>query len=498
MRLDKKLQQQITTENYKKIFNDLIKSKTDKLTNDVRLAMGVDGNDYENIEKNIDLFSKTFCNRASKGKYIFSPFREIQIPKAPYSKFEFKEAEKAGKLRTLAISTINDTILQKMIYNTIYEYMEKKYNCIDSNIYGYRKGKSVKQAIEKIQSYFLQGYTYGIDGDLEKYFDKINHDRLNLKINNFFKNDILVKTYLYRFLKVKRVKVENKKLATKYYHEKPIADKRDLGIPQGGVLSGLLANLYLYNFDKYVVYNLGSKYDLKYIRYADDFIILCKDKSIIMDLYKKINSYFNREKLHLHTIDSSSIDNSEPNNNKTKAINLENQHYIEFLGFRISKRYLGIKRDNITKFKKVIKHIIDVGIQEKADVGKVIYKINAKLLGNWIYGKGYFVPCEHCSKPQKPQSWIGFFINTSDMRQLKLLDVWIRKQIRHFWFVRYGIRPERNYLRKPMLCPANEYYNCNVVSLFKEACYIKTYLKKHEDITFCECEHYEPIVIPYS
>ena len=49
MRLDKKLQQQITTENYKKIFNDLIKSKTDKLTNDVRLAMGVDGNDYENI-----------------------------------------------------------------------------------------------------------------------------------------------------------------------------------------------------------------------------------------------------------------------------------------------------------------------------------------------------------------------------------------------------------------------------------------------------------------
>lgn len=498
MRLDRKLQQQITKENYKKIFNDLIKSKTDKLTNEVKLAMGVDGNSYENIEKNIDLFSNTFCNRACKGKYIFSPFREIQIPKAPYSKFEFKEAEKVGKLRTLAISTINDTVMQKMIYNAIYDFMEKKYSLIDSNIYGYRKGKSVKQAIEKIQSYFLQGYTYGIDGDLEKYFDKINHDRLTLKINRFFKNDTLIKTYLYRFLKVKRVKVENKKPAIKYYHEKPVSDKRHLGIPQGGVLSGLLANLYLYNFDKYVVYNLGKKYDIKYIRYADDFIILCKDKNIIMDLYKKINSYFNREKLHLHTIDSSSIDNSIPNNNKTKAINLDKQHYIEFLGFRISKRYLAIKKDNLIKFKKVIKHIVDVGIKEKADIGKVIYKINAKLLGNWIYGKGYFVPCEHCSKPQKPQSWIGFFINTSDMRQLKLLDVWIRKQIRHFWFVRYGIRPEKNYLRKPMLCPVNEYYNCNIVSLFKEACYIKTYLKEHEDISFCECEHYEPIAIPYS
>ena len=204
MNLDSILLEQFNEANYVKIFESIVQAKTDVHTNTIKLPMGVDGNDYRNIKKNIDSFSKTFCNRAKQGKYIFSPFREIQIPKAPFSKFEFKEAEKVGKLRTLAISTINDTIFQKMIYESIYPYTEKKYKNINENIYGYRKEKSVKQAIEKIQQYFNSGYVYGIDGDIEKYFDMIDHDRLANKIKKFYKgNPILIK-YLLRFLKVKK------------------------------------------------------------------------------------------------------------------------------------------------------------------------------------------------------------------------------------------------------------------------------------------------------
>ena len=497
MRLDNKLIKQFTCDNYEKIFKDLVCSKTDKYDNLIKLPMGVDGNDYKNIMKNIDLFSKIFCNRAKNRNYIFSPFREIQIPKAPYSKFEFALAQTKGKLRTLAICTINDTIFQKMIYNSIYDYTEQKYTSISDSIFGYRKGKSVKQAIEKIRDYFKQGYIYGIDGDIEKYFDKINHQRLYNKICKFYKRDPLVIRYLYRFMNSKRVLVENKKPVTKYYIEKPITEKRNLGIPQGGVLSGLLANLYLYNFDKYIINNLSKKYDIKYIRYADDFIILCKDKTIISELYKKIRTYFVREKLNLHPIDYSAISGEKPNKNKTKAINLETQHYVEFLGYRISQHYLAVKKDNIIKFKKTINHIIEQGIKQKLEIDKIYYKINAKILGNWIYSKGYFVPCDNCGKPQKPQSWIGFFINITDMRQLKYLDRWIRGRLYYYFFVRYKVRLPKKYFRKPTLCKHNVYLNNNIVSLFKEACIIKKYMIDHSDLKFCECEIYHPTEFGY-
>ena len=493
MRLDNKLLKEFNKENYINIFNKLVKTKTDKLTGKINLPMGVDGNDFSNINKNIETFSVNFCKRAKSGKYLFSPFRELEIPKAPYSKFELKEAHKKGKIRTLAISTINDTIFQKMIYNAIYGFIEKRYKVIDENIFGYRKGKSVKQAIEKIQRYFNSGYIYGLDGDIRKYFDEIDHEKLKFKIQRFFNNDPLIVKYLTRFIKVKRVPVANRKPAKEYYKEKPLAVDRTIGIPQGGVLSGLLANLYLYNFDKYIVLNLSKKYDIKYIRYADDFILLCKDKSIVLKLYKLLNNYFKREKLFLHPIDSSAIDNSAPNENKTKAINLNVRNYVEFLGFRISKNYLGVKHDNITKFKKVIKHIIDNGLKEDLDVERITYKINAKLLGNWIYGNGMFVPCYNCHKPQRPQSWIGFFINITDMRQLKNLDIWIRRQIRHIWFMKHHYRLPKKHFRKPTIATCYNYYQNNLVSLFNEACTIKNRLKKNKNMKFCECEEYEPI-----
>lgn len=497
MRLDKKLVNQFTPNNYIELFKNLVDSKTDKYDNKIKLPMGVDGNDYKNIYKNIKQFSATFCKRAINGKYIFSPFREIQIPKAPYSKFEFKIAKSKGKLRTLAICTINDTIFQKMIYNAIYDYTENKYKAISDSIYGYRKGKSVKQAIEKIQQYFREGYVFGLDGDIKKYFDEINHERLYKKIKRFYKNDPLVIRYLYRFINAKRVPIENKKPASKYYTQKPITEKRTIGIPQGGVLSGILANLYLYNFDSYIVKTLSKRYDIKYIRYADDFIILCKDKNIIMQIYKDIQKYLTREKLVLHPLDTSAIDGSKSNENKTKAINLENQHYIEFLGYRISLQYLAIKKDNIIKFKKNIMHIIEQGLKNKVDFDKIYYRINAKILGNWIFSQGFFVPCEHCGKTQKPQSWIGFFINITDMRQLKYLDRWIRKQIRHFFYMRYKLKLPKNYFRKVVKCSYKDYLNNNIISLFKEACKIKTYFQEHPDLKFCECEQYYPIDISY-
>ena len=119
MRLDNRLKKEINLDNFIEIFNDLIKSKTDTYSNKILIPIGVDGIDYENIKKNLQHHGKAFCKRALSGRYLFSPFREKEIPKAPFAKNELNKAKAAGKTRTLSICTIRDTIFQTMIYNSI-------------------------------------------------------------------------------------------------------------------------------------------------------------------------------------------------------------------------------------------------------------------------------------------------------------------------------------------------------------------------------------------
>ena len=81
------------------------------------------------------------------------------------------------------------------------------------------------------------------------------------------------------------------------------------------------------------------------------------------------------------------------------------------------------------------------------------------------------------------------------MRQLKYLDRWIRGQLYHYYFVVYKKRLPKKYFRKPIFGDKNSYLNMNIISLFKEACIIKSYYKEHPNLEFCECETYKPIDI---
>lgn len=494
MRLDNKLKNQFTLDNFKTIFNNLVKSKTDVYSNKVLIPIGVDGIEYENIRNNLNHHGKALCKKALSGKYLFSPFREKEIPKAPFAKHEIVEARAAKKTRTLSICTIRDTIFQTMIYNSIYGYTDKKIQKFDEAIYGYRKNKSVVLAIDKIQEYIHQGYMYGIDGDIEKFFDKINHKKMLNKINRFFKNDLLVVKYLTRFLKVKRVPYENTLTRKEYKYKKAVAIPRTLGIPQGGVLSGILANIYLYNFDRYISFTLSKNYDIKYIRYADDFLILCKNANDVKPLYDKLFNYLKRESLTLHPIDMSAINNSIPDKDKkTKAINFYNKIYIDFLGFRISPNHTGIKYDNIIKFKNSIKFIIKECKKEHKDFYTTLHKINGRILGNAIYANDLFVKCKFCDNPQKPQSWIGFFNCITDLRQVKSLDVWIRRQLFNYYFEITNTRLPKNYFKVKHYCEPKYWYFNNLESLFSIYKQIKEFKKLHPNIEFCKCEKYEPL-----
>lgn len=282
-------------------FDLLVERKTDILDGNTNIACGCDDIDHITFLSKIDEFSNIICTKGQTGSYNFQPFREIEVPKPPYERHQMSEARKANKIRTLSISTIQDTIFQNLMAKVICEYAEQKFSQnIDNYIFGYRKKKSSKMAVRHILKCVEDGYLHVLDGDIEKFFDKIDHALLKQKMEDFFGiENKLIQRFLYKFINVKKIPagslIEYKKSAS-------CAVKRTEGIPQGGVLSGLLANVFLYDFDLYVINDLMPKYKFKYFRYADDFVLLFKKNDSVAEVDELLRSYLDNQKLKLHPV----------------------------------------------------------------------------------------------------------------------------------------------------------------------------------------------------
>jgi RNA-directed DNA polymerase len=273
--LDDKLIEGFSVDNFVNQYKAYKVNKTDIYTGKIKIQMGVDGVDYKDFEKNLDKFAEHTCKRVIKGRYFFSPFREHEVPKPPFT--SLKEAKKhENKTRTLSIATIKDVVFQKIFYNVIEDYCEERFNEIKAEVsFAYRRGKSAPEAARKIYSAVKkEGFEYALDGDIQKFFDKIPHDLLYKKIQHFFgPRNKLVILYLKRFFSVDRVLFNDYDgNIKKFFTEKPKRTLRKEGIPQGGVLSGLVANIFMHDFDKYMVEIMYPKYEdqIKYFRYADD------------------------------------------------------------------------------------------------------------------------------------------------------------------------------------------------------------------------------------
>lgn len=439
--LDEKLLKEFSIEKFKEEYECFRNKKIDVFENNkIKIPMGVDGIDYKNFGKseNLEKNAKYICQRLKRGNYFFHPFREIEVPKPPFQ--DLKKARRNNKIRILSISSIRDVICQKLIYNVIVDYCEEKFKELKTEVsFGYRKGKSAPMAVRKIHNLISkEEYFFILDADISKFFDDIPHKNLENKLKFFFgiENKILNK-YLRRFVSVDKVEskfyVNRKKYKnwiTKndgrertriFYNAKPIRKLRKKGIPQGGVLSGLIANIYLHDFDKYVVKKLYAKYNekIKYFRYADDFIILSKEPEILEKIGIEIEEYLNRQGLKL-------------NHEKTNVLNLDsdNKQSLEFLGFKINSKNISIKNDNIIKFQDKVNSIIQRYkiTDKKKNLDKMIENINFKIIGNENFENNNKI-CKICDKIIVPRSWMSYFGSITDIEILKKLDTWIRKVI---------------------------------------------------------------------
>ena len=328
-------------------------------------SAGIDGQSIEEFEENLKDNLYKIWNRMSSGSYFPPAVKAVEIPK------------KDGGIRTLGIPTVADRIAQ-MTVKMYFEPLVEPFFHEDS--YGYRPMKSAIQAIEITRKRCWR-YNWVLEFDIKGLFDNIDHDLL-MKAVEKHTNTEWVKLYIRRWLKTP-------------FQTKEGMKERVSGTPQGGVISPVLANLFLhYTFDKWMsIYYPNNPF----ARYADDAVIHCKTEEEAKKLLQSLNQRMNACKLELHPI-------------KTKVVyckdadrkgDYENIAF-DFLGYtfrpRLSKNRWGKHFVNFTpaisnKSKKSIRQRVrEWKLQLKADkeLEDLSYMFNSAIRG-WInyYGKFY-------------------------------------------------------------------------------------------------------------
>jgi RNA-directed DNA polymerase len=335
---------------------------------------GVDGMKVEELPEYLKRKWPKIRRRLLNGTYVPYPVKRVEIPKP------------GGGVRQLGIPTVLDRFIQQALLQVLQQDWDVTFS--DSS-YGFRPGKSAHQAIKRSQEYLKEGYGWVVDMDLEKFFDRVNHDKVMSEVQERV-SDERVTNLVQRYL---RSGIE---------HEGKLV-KPEMGTPQGGPLSPLLANLMLDNLDREL-----ERRGHRFVRYADDCNIYVKSKRAGSRVLRSISRFLeNHLKLSV---------------NEAKSA-VDRPWRRQFLGFTFSwKLNRRISDKSIKRFKGRIREITRRVRGRR--IGVIVKELRQYMLG-----------------------WQGYFNVTQVRYILRELDSWVKRRLRCYLWKQWGRRGYRE-LRK--------------------------------------------------
>jgi RNA-directed DNA polymerase len=246
-------------------------------------AAGIDGTTAADYAEALEANLLNLLDRIKSGRYQAPPVRRSYIPKAD------------GSQRPLGIPTFEDKVAQRAIVMLLEAIYEQDFLCCS---YGFRPGRSAHDALHNLRTALItQGMRWVLDIDIRRYFDTIPHDQLRRLLDRRV-TDGVVRRMIDKWLKAGVMEAGSLTYSTE-------------GTPQGGVISPLLANIYLhYVLDEWVATTVGERLKARHllVRYADDFVMAFKDHLDAKRVYRVLGQRLARFGLALHPDKSRFID----------------------------------------------------------------------------------------------------------------------------------------------------------------------------------------------
>ena len=344
------MEQILSRENLIRALNRVVRNKG---------SHGVDGMPVQNLRAHVIEHWDTMKVELLSGTYQPQPVRRVEIPKPD------------GGVRLLGIPTVMDRFIQQAIAQVLSSIYDPTFS---DHSYGFRPNRSAHGAVKKAKGYIAEGNRWVVDIDLEKFFDRVNHDKLMGLLAKRIEDKCLLKL-IHKYLK------------TGIMINGVVTDNEE-GTPQGGPLSPLLSNIVLDELDKEL-----EKRGHQFVRYADDCNIYVKTPKAGNRVMRSVTSYI-EGKLKLKV-----------NGNKSAV---DRPWRRKFLGFSFTKHRepkIRIAKASVNRMKDKIRDITSRKRPYSMEVR--IQKLNQYLMG-----------------------WCGYFALADTPSVFKTLESWIRRRLR--------------------------------------------------------------------
>src|ERR1700736_1047895 len=302
-------------------------------------AAGVDGQSIKRFEGRAELYLTELSTALRNGSYRPQPIRRVEIPKGD------------GRTRPLGIPTVKDRIVQTAVKFALEPIFEATFR---PTSYGFRPGRGCQGALREVAQLIEDGYAFVVDADFESYFDTIPHERLMQRVEERVSDGCILEL-LHGWLKQDIMQDLQRWTPTE-------------GTPQGAVISPLLANIYLHPLDE-----LMAARGYRMVRYADDFVVLCKSREEAADALADITAWVTENGLRLH-----------PDKTHVGDCRLPRQGF-EFLGYRFEAGRRWVRKKSLTRLKDSIRQRTRRTRGES--LARIIASLNRVLRGWFAYFK---------------------------------------------------------------------------------------------------------------